>query len=238
MNGLLFWFCSVTWLCAISQEGFRNMVEEDHNAVDKCPAFRIETVLKNFEAATSEDHNEDVNLVYFIGAYEELTKFIGLLGKIFHFVQIDVREKTNKLQYLWETNPDSYRSVKSMVVFENEKRHYPGSKALLALHRALEFIVAFLNALAESTNDESVSSICRRTYDDTLARFHNWVIRKAVGLALYTLPSRGQLITSIQGSIPEEEHVRLVLSNVVAKTQVVYSRVHSIYTDYNLNTLL
>ncbi|KAE9412266.1 hypothetical protein Angca_001450, partial [Angiostrongylus cantonensis] len=69
-------------------------------------------------------------------------------------------------------------------------------------------------------------------------RFHNWVIRKAVGLALYTLPSRGQLITSIQGSMPEEEHVRLVLSNVVAKTQVVYSRVHSIYTDYNLHTLL
>uniref|UniRef100_A0A0K0DA31 GLTP domain-containing protein n=1 Tax=Angiostrongylus cantonensis TaxID=6313 RepID=A0A0K0DA31_ANGCA len=146
------------------------MVEEDRSAVDECPSFRIETVLKNFEAASSEDHNEDVNLVYFIGAYEELTKFIGLLGKIFHFVQIDVREKTNKLQYLWETNPDSYRSVKSMVVFENEKRHYPGSKALLALHRALEFIVAFLNALAESTNDESVSSICRRTYDDTLAR--------------------------------------------------------------------
>ncbi|KJH42643.1 glycolipid transfer protein [Dictyocaulus viviparus] len=213
------------------------MVEENE-VVSEQPTFRIDVVLKNFQAASSEEHMEDVGLSHFIGAYEELNKFIGLLGKIFHFVQIDVREKTNKLQHLLESDPKSYRSVRSMVMFENERRHYPGSKALLALHRALEFIVAFLTALARSTNDESVSAICRETYDVTLARFHNWVIRKAVGLAMYTLPSRGQLITSIQGSVPEENHIREILSNVVAKTQVVYSRVHTIYTDYGLHTLL
>lgn len=36
---------------------------------------------------------------------------------------------------------------------------------------ALEFICAFISALAESTNENSVSSICRKTYEDTLARF-------------------------------------------------------------------
>ncbi|EPB73645.1 glycolipid transfer protein [Ancylostoma ceylanicum] len=103
---------------------------------------------------------------------------------------------------------------------------------------ALEFICAFISALAASTNYDSVSSICRKTYEETLARFHPWVIRKAVGLASYTLPSRGQLITSIQGNMPEESYVREVLSDVVSKIQVVHSRVDAIFTQYELHTLL
>ncbi|KAL6731344.1 hypothetical protein Aduo_002218 [Ancylostoma duodenale] len=195
------------------------MVDVDSNdAAEKTEKFRIEIVQKCF-GASSEQHGDDVDLGYFIEAYEELNKFIGLLGKIFHFVQVDVREKTTKLRQLRQKIPEFYKSVKEMVVYEHGKKDYPGSKALLALHRALEFICAFISALATSTNEDSVSSICRKTYEDTLARFHPWVIRKAVGLASYTLPSRGQLITSIQGNMPEESYVREVLSDVVAKIQ-------------------
>ncbi|PIO56196.1 glycolipid transfer protein, partial [Teladorsagia circumcincta] len=112
-----------------------SMVEEDKSdSCEECHKFRIDVVIKNFEAS-SEYHEEDVDLAYFIGAYEELNKFIGLLGRIFHFVQADVREKTNKLLDLREKDPNSYRSVKSMVTFENQQQNYPGSKALLGLHR-------------------------------------------------------------------------------------------------------
>ncbi|KAK6041084.1 glycolipid transfer protein [Cooperia oncophora] len=190
------------------------MVKEDESdSKEGSQKFCIEVVIKNLEAS-SDYHQEDVELSYFIGAYEELNKFIGLLGKIFHFVQADVREKTNKLLTLREKNPDSYRSVKSMITYENEQQHYPGSKALLGLHRALEFIAAFIAALAESTNDDSVASICRKSYEGTLSRFHNWMLRRAVSLASYTLPSRGQLIMSIHGDVPEEDHVRTILTNV------------------------
>ncbi|CAJ0594110.1 unnamed protein product [Cylicocyclus nassatus] len=186
--------------------------------------FRIEIVQKSF-SASSELQEEDVELGHFIDAYIELNKFIGLLGKIFHFVQVDVREKTAKLRELYQKAP-TYQSVKKMIAFEHENKDYTGSKALLALHRALEFICAFINALAESTNEDSVSLICRKTYEDTLARFHPWVIRKAVGLASYTLPSRGQLITSIQGSMPEESYCILTLPS---KSQF---SVHSITASY------
>ncbi|XGW21477.1 hypothetical protein V3C99_004438 [Haemonchus contortus] len=214
------------------------MVEKDENSCDGgCEKFRIDVVIQNLEAS-SEYHKEDVELVHFIGAYEELNKFIGLLGKIFHFVQADVREKTNKLLDLRKKNPDSYRSVKSMVTYESKQQHYPGSKALLGLHRALEFIASFISGLAESTNEDSVASICRKSYEETLSRFHNWMLRKAVSLASYTLPSRGQLITSIQGDLPEDDHVRTVLTDVVFKTQVVYNRVNNIYSEYDLHSLL
>ncbi|KAK5975422.1 putative Glycolipid transfer protein (Gltp) [Trichostrongylus colubriformis] len=214
------------------------MVEKDKNdSTDDDQKFRIDVVIKNLEAS-SEYLKEDIDLAHFIGAYEELNKFIGLLGKIFKFVQADVREKTNMLLDLREKNPESYRSVKSMITFENEQRYYPGSKALLGLHRALEFIASFIAALAESTNEDSVASICRKSYEETLSRFHNWMLRKAVSMASYTLPSRGQLITSIQGDLPEEDHLRTVLTTVVAKTQVVYSRVDSVYSEYNLHSLL
>ncbi|KAK6730329.1 hypothetical protein RB195_007036 [Necator americanus] len=214
------------------------MVDGDSSGTaDKTEKFRIEIVQKCF-GASSGHHDDDVDLAYFIEAYEELNKFIGLLGKIFHFVQADVREKTTKLQELRQEAPNPYRSVKEMVVYEHGKKDYPGSKALLALHRALEFICAFIRGLAQSTNEDSVSAICRRTYQDTLARFHPWVIRKAVGLASYTLPSRGELITSIHGDIPEEHYVREVLSDVVAKIQIVHGRVDMIYTKYDLHALV
>ncbi|RCN30465.1 glycolipid transfer protein [Ancylostoma caninum] len=170
------------------------MVDVDSNdAAEKTEKFRIEIVQKCF-GASSEQHGDDVDLGYFIEAYEELNKFIGLLGKIFHFVQVDVREKTTRLQQLRQKIPGFYKSVKEMVVYEHGKKDYPGSKALLALHRscnlcfttktykckyfsALEFICAFISALATSTNEDSVSSICRKTYEDTLAR----VIAACVG---------------------------------------------------------
>ncbi|RCN27009.1 glycolipid transfer protein [Ancylostoma caninum] len=170
------------------------MVDVDSNdAAEKTEKFRIEIVQKCF-GASSEQHGDDVDLGYFIEAYEELNNSCNLC----------FTTKTYKCKYF----------------------------------SALEFICAFISALATSTNEDSVSSICRKTYEDTLARFHPWVIRKAVGLASYTLPSRGQLITSIQGNMPEESYVREVLSDVVAKIQVVHSRVDAIFTQYELHTLL
>ncbi|KHJ91738.1 glycolipid transfer protein, partial [Oesophagostomum dentatum] len=139
------------------------------DVVSKPGKFRIEVVQKCF-GASSEIQEDDVDLAYFIEAYEELNIFIGLLGKIFHFVQADVREKTTKLKDLRQKIPAFYMSVRKMISYEHENKDYPGSKALLALHRALEFICAFISALAESTNDDSVSSICRKTYEETLAR--------------------------------------------------------------------
>ncbi|PIO72554.1 hypothetical protein TELCIR_05511 [Teladorsagia circumcincta] len=53
--------------------------------------------------------------------------------------------------------------------------------------RALEFIAAFIGALAESSNEDSVASICRKSYEGTLSRAAMWhiaVVRKSSSFPL------------------------------------------------------
>lgn len=206
-------------------------------AAEDTRRFKIEVVLEQLEKASS-DNDDDVELGHFIAAYEELNKFVGLLGKIFHFVQMDVSEKTSRLHLLREKRPDSYRSVKEMIAYEDNTKHYPGAKALLCLHRALEFMMSFMNALADCSNDLSLAPVCRKCYDETLSRYHNWVVRKTVWLAAYTLPCRNYLLVLIHGSMPCEEELREVLSNVLSISQVVYSLVDSMYSQHNLHSLI
>uniref|UniRef100_A0A8R1DGU0 GLTP domain-containing protein n=1 Tax=Caenorhabditis japonica TaxID=281687 RepID=A0A8R1DGU0_CAEJA len=171
-------------------------------------SFCIESVAiqmkKLSEANDDEPVIEDVELPVFVDVYEELCKFIGMLGKIFEFVEKDVREKIDLLRELHTANPDGYQSVLKMVAVEKadvlpHKNKESGAIAVLHLNRALEFIVEFMYAAVAATNEDSIAKVCKDCYDGTLAKHHPWLIRTAVKVAVYTLPSREKMLEYIKG---------------------------------------
>uniref|UniRef100_A0A915ACF3 Glycolipid transfer protein domain-containing protein n=1 Tax=Parascaris univalens TaxID=6257 RepID=A0A915ACF3_PARUN len=177
-------------------------------------SFDIDIVSDHFERAIIGEC--DVDLPLYIAAYKELNKLFALLGTVFAFVKSDVEAKEAKLANLYASNREHYATVCSMVSWEcrDGVPEEQGSRTLLRLHRALQFVNDFLASLKDSSDDVQVSWLCRRSYERTLSQYHGWLTRKGVAIASYTLSSRRALVQTIigaNGPSPSEERVNTAI---------------------------
>lgn len=168
-----------------------------------------------------------------------------MLGILFRFVEVDVTEKQTILQSLYKNNAKYYGSVKKMVSYEcyeeDKKLLKPkkqGSRTLLRLHRALDFLIKFVQHLHEC-EDKQTPEIFQMVYDKTLSPHHTWFIRKSVKFASYTVPSREKLLLFIMGSKNKEEmgnweHEKETFIEIMSK---VYERVQNIYKKEDILNL-
>ncbi|CAF0908379.1 unnamed protein product [Brachionus calyciflorus] len=148
---------------------------------------------------------DDISLKDYILAYEEINKFLSLLGNIFYFVISDVTEKIVILRKYLEKQPNNYATLHTFLKYEQSQglfkqsshdlKHNPsGARTILRLHRALIFIYKFLDRLHTADPKMKSSQICTETYEQTLAKYHPWLVRKAANLGMMGLPKRDALI--------------------------------------------
>lgn len=60
-----------------------------------------------------------------------------------------------------------------------------------------DFISEFLKQIGELSDSEKTSTCCQNAYNKTLAQHHPWVVRKAAIVAMYTMPTRGNLFKKV-----------------------------------------
>lgn len=101
----------------------------------------------------------------------------------------------------------------------------------------VDFIRAFLRSVAELKDDDNTGPVCREAYDKTLANFHSFVIRKGARIAMYTLPSKEQLLKKVCGSEEEVKQAMEILPKTLDSTAIVYERIEALYTQYDLHAL-
>ncbi|XP_029168976.1 ceramide-1-phosphate transfer protein [Nylanderia fulva] len=192
-----------------------------------------------FDQALAE--NDDVVLRAYLDAYNELYKFFQLMGSVFSFVSSDLKQKIDILDNLLNTDNQQYTTVKSMIEYEKENKllektdFVNGTRTLLRLNRGLDFIREFLRHMEDLSDDDKTGNCCRNAYNDTLGRYHPWVIRKAAVVAMYTLPTKEALFKKVCG-----ENVQRnldVLQKMLDVTAVVFYRIDSIYKTYEMHFL-
>ncbi|KAL5258107.1 hypothetical protein ACHWQZ_G012907 [Mnemiopsis leidyi] len=179
------------------------------------------------------ENGEDVFLETYILAYEEISKIFGVLGTVFKFVSTDVNKKINILRSKLRQDPDSYRTVRNMVMFETCHNvtvtdTNNGCRTLLRLHRALEFVAEFIQVLSVEKGD-NISNSVWTAYSATLAKHHTWLVRNSVSMAMYTLPTRGNILEQV-GKTERPES----LGNLVSVMRDVYRVVETAYTEFDL----
>ena len=127
-----------------------------------------------------------LNINLFLG-YNELYKFLNLLGTVFGWVATDVLAKMEVLRgHINGENAEKYQSIQSMVQYEMEndlikykaKDSSTGTRNLLRLHRALEYIVAFLEGVPGLQAEDKCCPLSQEAYSKTLMKFHPWVVQK------------------------------------------------------------
>ena len=166
------------------------------------------------------------------------------MGTIFSFVTSDVRSKIAILQRrLASEAGEHYKTVEKMIQYEvacgitarTKSGEESGSRTMLRLHRALEFLILLFREMAKSSADgaESFSALVGRCYGATLANHHPWVVRSGVYVALYAVPSRSSLVQRLDADGSEERIVSQLNAAVLAM-QPVYDRLQTLYSDNDL----
>lgn len=158
---------------------------------------------------------------------------------IFSFVESDVSSKRDILSELHSKDPSIYGTVLSMVDSEHKDPQNPqgqGSRTFLRLHRALAFLIKFVEDVYNNSDDH-VAARFRFCYQETLAPHHTWIIRKTVEFASKMVPSRGTLIEVIFHANSDPDHVDKSATDFLEITQTVYKRVQTIYETRDLLNL-
>ncbi|XP_067630753.1 ceramide-1-phosphate transfer protein [Eurosta solidaginis] len=202
--------------------------------------FDIEKVTKIFQECLYE--SDDVLLAEYLEAYEEINKFFQLMGTVFGFVSSDVRSKIDILcEYRRkEATRDRFVTIKAMIEYEKDEEllkdnsYVSGARTLLRLHRGLEFIYEFLRRLSELNECDKTHACCKSAYNDTLAKHHPWVVRKGAVVAMYALPTQGELLKRVCLNVSRATDV---LPEMLKQTKCVYDRIELIYTMHDLHGL-
>lgn len=206
--------------------------------------FDISLIHNNFQQSLVEEN--DVALREYLEGYEELNKFCNLMGVIFGFVSQDLRSKMDILYGFVKdsSNSQNYTTVKQMIEYEkhtqllDKKDFTSGSRTLLRLHRGLDFLRVFLKGVSELKDNENTSPVGRAAYEKTLSHHHTFVVRNGAKLAMYTMPTKEQLLKKLCGENAEEiQRTVTTLPKMLDVTTVVFDRIENLYTVYGLHTL-
>lgn len=203
--------------------------------------FDLKELLDAFQRAKQDN---EIIIDEYVSGYVQLTYFFELLGTVFGYVNSDINEKIDILKhYRAGSSSESYRTVKSMILFEKSKNfvvspeHPNGCRTLLRLHRALQFASLFMKRLGIASAHDKSSILAYNSYNETLAKYHPWLIRKGVGIATYTLGSCGALLEKCGGVLENADEAKRLLSLVSVAMDNVYEITDHLYTEFDLHKL-
>lgn len=137
---------------------------------------------------------------------------------------------------------DHYSSLQSMVAYETSNKlvdlerrsHHPdsGCRTVLRLHRALHWLQLFLESLRTSPEDARTAELCTSSYNASLAAYHPWIIRQAVTVAFYTLPTRKVFLETM--NVGSSEQAVEMLSEALPFIEHVYNISQKLYAEHAL----
>ncbi|XP_076840044.1 ceramide-1-phosphate transfer protein [Brachyhypopomus gauderio] len=203
--------------------------------------FSLQKVVDTYKSCLSED--KEIYINYYIAGWRELVSFMNSLGSVFSFISKDAVNKIQILEnYLMGDNGVHYLTAQSMVKFEldnelvdfNQRDKHPesGCRTLLRLHRALRWLQLFLERLRTSTEESKTSVMCSESYNESLAQYHPWIIRKAAGLAFCALPGRDAFFEVMKAG--NQQQVVTMLGEAMPLISEVYQITEDLYAKHKL----
>ncbi|ESO91384.1 hypothetical protein LOTGIDRAFT_228823 [Lottia gigantea] len=200
--------------------------------------FDLEVVLDALKKCRIND--DTILMSEYLRAYRELCRFFKLTGRLFGFVARDLEGKMTIIEKHRNIDKDNhYDSVQSILRYETDqgtakvKGEFPsGSRTLLRLHHAFEFIMAFMKRIREGPENDKTSKVAAEVYKNTLAHHHPWPVQKMALLAVHLLPAKKQLIDVMCKH--DYERVMDLLNEVITYGQPIYDITQRVYADYDL----
>ncbi|GFY72425.1 ceramide-1-phosphate transfer protein [Trichonephila inaurata madagascariensis] len=229
----------------MENENVTNKINEENIAEKASDQFDIQLLYNSLEKCCKESNALDME--QYLIAFKELYRFFTLLGSVFGFVASDIISKVTILEeYKKSDASDQYATIQSMIEYETcngitgNTSQPSGSRTLLRLHRSLEFIMSFMNDFSCADIDAKSSTIAQKCYNETLSKYHPWLIRKGATIAMYTLPAKQQFIERVYGSPCDEAVVQFyakMMGDIAGVSKKVFDETHKLYEANDLLNL-
>lgn len=208
--------------------------------------FSLDKLKSHFESCLGEDGSISIDK-YLLG-YDELYKFLNLLGTVFGWVATDVYNKMETVRNHRKSELSTkYETIQTMLAHEIEtnmikpkaRDSTTGTRNLLRLHRALEYINAFLRGVPDLESNDKCCQMSQEAYKKTLMRFHPWVVQKAALMAMNLLPTKNGLIQKLCDPEDEEaiKKATIILKDAVEAMNKVYEVTQELYKEKDLLNL-
>ncbi|BFZ23879.1 hypothetical protein BsWGS_26919 [Bradybaena similaris] len=204
---------------------------------DRQHNFNSERIFNLFSSCRGE--RNIIFIKHYIDAYGELCKPFRLFGRLFNFVVSDVEAKIAILRdFCNGEHSEKYLTVQSMLLFEvftdliDTGKRPSGTYTFLRLHRAMEFMAAVILTLRDRGNDADFSSHVSKAYHTTISKYHTWVVRHAVHMALCKLPTRQELLQKM--GVDDSESGAQAMTKLVSELNAVSEVIDKLYAKYHL----
>jgi len=148
-----------------------------------------------------------VNTDLFLKACSEIVPFFDVLGSTaFAPVKSDINGNISKLRKKYDTNPEKFVTLQDIVNSEIEekttKAKNSATDALLWLKRALSFIRVFLEEVM--TGEEDLVKCAKKAYENSLKKFHGWMVQGIFSLAMKAVPYRKDFMKALGPDTTED----------------------------------
>ncbi|KAF8326849.1 glycolipid transfer protein domain-containing protein [Cantharellus anzutake] len=182
------------------------------------------TLAKSFTDVTITDAGVDT--IAFLEASEGIVQLFNLLGSAaFAPVKADISGNITKVRTRYLAAPTISATLESLVENEKGEKKRTATEGLLWLLRGLQFTcIALQRSVADKKEELSISFT--KAYEDTLKKFHNFVVRPIFALAMKACPSRADFYPKL-GSPPDKVETELIawlaaLDKIVKRVQEFY----------------
>ncbi|KAH8107771.1 glycolipid transfer protein [Cristinia sonorae] len=131
-----------------------------------------------------------VDTVEFLKAAEGLVGIFDLLGGIaFAAVKKDLTTNIGKVRTRYNAAPEKSATLEQLVANEKAEKLNTASEGLTWLLRGLAFTCKALQT-AQANKSEELASAFRKGYEETLKKYHNFLMKGAFSAALSGCPYR------------------------------------------------
>ncbi|KAI8928297.1 glycolipid transfer protein domain-containing protein [Entophlyctis helioformis] len=148
------------------------------------------------QPAAAATGDGQIDTVQFLEAASGLTLLFDTLGASFMVVKNDIAGNITKLRTRYDQSPSKSKTLQDLVRAEVAEKQNTASNGLLWLKRALDFTVVSLQR-NQTNPTEELSVSFSKSYETTLSKHHNFLIRKVFSVALSACPTRADFYAKL-----------------------------------------
>ncbi|KAK4252824.1 hypothetical protein QN277_010971 [Acacia crassicarpa] len=196
---------------------------------DAKPLRKISVAFKDL-ADTVNSQSSDVEVASFSQASSLVSPLISCLGIAFKFAEIDYVAKVDDLVEASK----SIHTLQSMIdrdVQANTVRKVGShTRNLLRVKRGLDLVRVLFEQIMV-TDGDSIKDPLSKAYEEVFAPHHGWAIRMAVAAGMYTLPTKQQLLITLN---EDESSASVQMQNYVTASAPLIQYIEKLFLSREL----
>ncbi|KAL6198477.1 hypothetical protein ACLB2K_028266 [Fragaria x ananassa] len=193
------------------------------------PLRKIAEAFEELEAAVNSQTGE-LEVARFSRACSLISPLFGCLGIAFKFAEMEYVAKVHDLAEASKSISTLHVLLEKDVEAGSVRKAGSHSRNLLRVKRGIDMVKVLFEKIIV-TKGNSLKDPASKAYQQVFAPHHGWVIRKAVGVGMYALPTKEQLLNKLN---EDETSAKAQMQNFVAASAPLILYIDKLFQTRNL----